>query len=281
MFTKAQSVEQLLSLDEPEPLDPIPDDSGTIHETRRSTKLGSECDRKSVPSIYVSDEGKHLKSWKQARRAYKRHRIGEFHSPVHTTLQKRSRQDYRRLLESDRQLQEKYENLTTALLSLRVPPQRNGVYVPPLVTLDALMDAWGHVRRALSYRLRDYEFEFARVVAGTDWFATPHIHVYVWIDGKPDFEELEPIVEKFVEKCTLAPDDGVGNRAREGALTLRYKPETREKGETIGSGYVARQIPHIAYVEEMDNASLEWGAVAHATARQLVTCSHMSRTAIE
>lgn len=125
MLVDAEKSEQQLELEEAEPLDPPLDDSGTIHEKRHSTKLGSEGHRKQVPAIYTSDDDS-LKSWKQARRAYRRHRIGEFHSPKPTTLQRRSRQDYRRLLETDRQLQEQYQNLSTALLSLRVSPLRTG-----------------------------------------------------------------------------------------------------------------------------------------------------------
>jgi len=60
--------------------------------------------------------------------------------------------------------------------------------------MDALEDVMG----ALRYRLREYDWEYARVVAGTDEFATPHIHIYLWVDGQPAFEELEPVVEKFV-----------------------------------------------------------------------------------
>jgi len=128
MLVDAETYEQQLELEEAEPLDPALDDSGTIHEKRNSTKLGSEAHQKHVPAIYTSDNDS-LKSWKQARRAYRRHRIGEFHSPQPTTLQRRSRQDYRRLLETDRQLQERYQNLSTALLSLRVPPLKDGEYL--------------------------------------------------------------------------------------------------------------------------------------------------------
>ncbi|MFK5604453.1 hypothetical protein [Haloferax volcanii] len=281
MSTTAQSIEQLLNLDETEPLDPALDNSGTIHESRLSTRLGAECHRKNVPSDYVSDEGQYLKSWKQARRAYKRHRIGEFHSPMQTTLHRRSRQDYRRFLESDRQLQGVYQDFTTALISLRVPPLFNGTYLPPLITLDSLMDAMPPVMDALRYRLRGHEYEYARVVAGTDHFATPHIHIYIWIDGKPTFEQLEPVVVKFVEKCSLAPDDGRGNRAREGALTLQYEQEITDRGETTGSRYIATQLPHIGNVTQIGEPSLDWGTVAHATSRQLVGCSYMSRNGIE
>jgi hypothetical protein len=143
--------------------------------------------------------------------------------------------------------------------------------------MDALEDVMG----ALWYRLREYDWEYARVVAGTDEFATSHIHLYLWIDGQPAFKELEPVVEKFVQKCSLAPDDGHGNRAREGALTFQCEQELTDSGETSGIVYVAAQLPHIAYADEMDCASLDWGAVAHATSRQLIACSHMSRECIE
>lgn len=266
---------------ESEPLDPSSvstlDYSGTIHEIRERTPLASP-DHDALPGIYTSDDGVYIKEWKQARRAYRRHRNGEFFSDFSNTLFRRSRADYYRFLETDRQLQEKYTELSTALLSLRVPPTSDSEYLSPLVTLDALHDALGDVMAALCYRLRGYDYEYARVTAGTDEFATPHIHIYVWIDGRPSFEELEPVVEKFVEKCELAPSDGRGNRASEGALTFSHRPEVTDSGETAGIKYIATQLPHIAYVEEMDDGSLDWGTVAHATSRQIVACSYLSRS---
>jgi len=280
MLVDTEDVESQLRLDEPEPLDPAYDNSGEIHEIRESTKLGDESHQNDIPSIYISD-GSNIKSWKQSRRAYRRHRIGQLNSPVPTTLHRRSKKDYRRFLETDRQLQKRYDNLSTALISLRVPPVMEGAYIPPLSVLDALMDSMSDVMNTLRYRLRDYDWEYSRVVAGTDEFATPHIHIYLWIDGTPTFEELQPLVEKFVEKCPLAPPEGMGNRAREGALTLRHKHGLTESGETAGIVYMASQLPHIAYTADMDGASLDWGAVANATSRQVVACSYMSRSDIE
>lgn len=143
------------------------------------------------------------------------------------------------------------------------------------------MDALEDVMSALRYRLREYDWEYARVVAGTDEFATPHIHIYLWVDGQPAFGELEQVVEKFVQKCPLAPDVGHGNRAGEGALTLQYEQEFTDSGETSGIVYVAAQLPHIAYTDEMDSASLDWGTVAHAASRQLIACPFMPRGSIE
>lgn len=261
-----------------EPLDPPYGNSENVHERRALTKLGDNSHLEKLPDIYVSNDKNYLKSWKQARRAYKRHRIGEFHSPKRTTLQRRSNQDYWRLLETDRELQKEYTDLTTALISLRVPPERDGEYLPPLVTLDALMDALGPVMDSLRYRLQSYEYEYARVVAGTDVFATPHHHIYVWINGKPSFEELEPVVESFVSNCSLAPDCGTGNQACEGALSLQDDPEITESGETAGIVYIAKQLPHLTAIDEMTDDLLDWGAVAHATSRQFIACSHMPRS---
>jgi hypothetical protein len=143
------------------------------------------------------------------------------------------------------------------------------------------MKALGDVMGALRYRLDEYEWEYARVVTGTDAFATPHIHIYVWINGQPSSTELEPVVEKFVEKCSFAPNDGYGNRADEGALTLYYEQEFTESDETAGIVYIATQLPHIAYVDEVDDVLLEWGAVAHATSPTLVTCPYMPRIVIK
>lgn len=279
MIVDTQKHSDALNIGSSEPLDPDFDNSGTIHEERRSTKLDSAEYRDQVPDIYISDES--VKSWRQARRAYRRHRIGEFHSPKQSTLHYRSRQDYRRLLETCRQLQEEYQQLSTALISLRVPPMEGDSYIPPMDTVDALMDAVADVRDALNYRLREYNWEYARVVAGTDDFATPHVHLYLWIEGQPTFDQLKPAVEKFVEKCPLAPNDGTGNRAREGALTLKQDQELRPSGETTGIVYVASQLPHIGYPDMMDDASLEWGAVANATPRKLISCPYMPRDKVE
>lgn len=145
------------------------------------------------------------------------------------------------------------------------------------MTLDALHDALTDVLAALRYRLRDCNWEYVRVTAGTDHFATPHIHIYVWIKGRAEFAELEPVVEKFVEKCRLAPSDGFGNCTSEGALTLSHRPEVTDSGETAGMKYVGTQLPHIEYVEQMDNVSSDWGAVAHATSKQVVSCPYLPR----
>lgn len=279
MIVDTQKHSDALNTGSSEPLDPDFDNSGTIHEKRRSTKLGSAEFRDQVPNIYISDES--VKSWGRARRAYRRHRIGEFHSPKQSTLHYRSRQDYRRLLETCRQLQQRYQQLSTALISLRVPPMEGDSYIPPLDTVGALMDAIADVRDAINYRLREYNWEYARVVAGTDDFATPHVHLYLWIEGQPTFDQLKPAVEKFVEKCSLAPSNGKGNRAREGALTLKQDQDLRPSGETTGIVYVASQLPHIGYPDMIDDTSLEWGAVANATPRKLIACPYMSRDKIK
>lgn len=81
-----------------------------------------------------------------------------------------------------------------------------------------------------------------------------------------------------MEKCELAPSDGYRNRASEGTLTLPHRPEVTDSGETASIKYIAAQLPHIAYAEEVDNASLDRGAVAHATSSQVVVCPYFLKS---
>jgi len=179
-----------------------------------------------------------------------------------------------------------------ALLTFRLSPESpdgDGL-VEPLTLLDQLADglneALQELRRLLRYH--DVEYEYIKVVTGTEYFATPHCHLLIYMDDHPPRSVFTKTMEKFVEKC---PAPTPGHKVpdpipTEGAcVTLRssdeieYTSDERRGSVSTGARYVARQIPHITPVDELQSDDLEtysraqFGAVAYATNRKLTYCS--------
>lgn len=185
--------------------------------------------------------------------------------------QRNSRKKYRRIVETDRRCQSEFTDLTTCMLSLRQSPQVSGEWVPPLALLRELSETVRSyvipaLRRAISH-----DFEYCVVLAGTENFATPHAHVYLWIDGTISPEAVSHVVEGYTDRCKYAPDDGTGN-ALEDVCTVQQSPQLadeetyhrhNERGfPTRGAVYVASQIPNVAHPDEASEAALLHGAVA-------------------
>jgi hypothetical protein len=161
----------------------------------------------------------------------------------------------------DRQLLEDYDHPATGLISLRVSPGDRS----RLTLLAGMKEAIDEALEQLRYRLQTApaapfsagEWEYYLVMAGTDTRATPHIHVMVYCDGGILRSDLDPVAEKFVEKCPFAPDDMTGNKPEEGAITVRGLghddiPRMDDKpAESAGSTYVLTQLPHLQAVDKM------------------------------
>lgn len=223
---------------------------------------------------YLDENGNPLTHW-DAIGSYIEHRHGENTSAEkygwNGVLQSRAKKRYALGMRIDRQLLATYQNPTTALISLRLSPTVDG----RLTLLTALKKGADAAIQQLRYRLQDAsespltadEWEYMAVVAGTDRRATPHIHIYVWMDGDVSKERFEPVVEKFVEKCEFAPDSGRGNRCHEGAVELRGNGQDSiplydqsdadvsdsefEDDNSRGAVYVLTQLPHLGDVDAM------------------------------
>lgn len=173
----------------------------------------------------------------------------------------RAKRNYARGMGMDRQLLEKYKHPSTVLLSLRVSPGNKS----RLTLLERMKDGIDEAIEQLRYRLQGApnapfepdEWQYFAVVAGTKKRATPHLHIVAYCDGAVHQSELEPVVEKFVEKCPDAPDSMRGNRPDEGAIEIRGLghediPKVDDSlGESAVATYVLGQLPHLPPVDEM------------------------------
>lgn len=272
--------------EEIEPLDPAIDNS--IHSTREDVPLAPQSHYASLPERFTWETGSYIKTWSQARRAQSRHLRNEVEGARRQGWTRTPRQQYSRVLNTDRRCQRDYDDLHTVLVSLRIQPVRSGQWLPPITMMDAVYQA---LRRRAMDRLRrqlsDMEWEFVAVIAGTDHFATPHYHLYLWVDGEVTPQDFSGMVDAFVEDCRFAPDDGTGNRIEDGAVTVEgpddrtlatdnaARRDLNEKrgAPTAGAVYVASQIPNMADADQATAAQLEHGAVADAFEHTTVSFS--------
>jgi len=195
-----------------------------------------------------------------------------------------AKQQYRRGMALDRQLVTEYEDPTTVLLSLRIPPADTG----RLTLLTALKTAADATITQLRYRLQNApdapcdpnDWEYMAVFAGTEERATPHLHIYVWVDGDVSRERFQPVVDKFVQTCKFAPDDGKGNRPNKGAVSTRGNGDDEvprvdddilnpteckyEGRNSQGAVYVLTQLPHMSKVDRMARDELLYSATMDA-----------------
>jgi hypothetical protein len=188
---------------------------------------------------------------------------------------------YKKVLSTDVRLQEEWE-LTTALISLRLSPQKDGDWRIPWGMDVALNTAFSKVRRSLNYRLREVDKEYVAITEVTRWFATPHIHLYIWVDDPEDdivVDDLRPVVVKHVDAVKGATCDGhqIDDDGEEGAIRLSHDPPLADEVEwdgenpTRGAIYTAKSLPHLPLLNLFDagetcrQTSLEGGAMAWAS----------------
>lgn len=242
---------------QPEPLDESVEDCYRLHEPIADSAAAVGDDR------YLCDG--EPKTAFDSIGSYIERRHGESVSAQENGFWKtrhwRAKLRYAKGKEMDRQLLSDYELPTIALLSLRVSPGDRS----RLTLLAGMEEAIEAMIKQLRYRLQTAraapfsagEWEYYVVVAGTDTRATPHIHVMVYCDGGILRSELDPVAEKFVEKCPYAPDDMTGNKPEEGAVKVRGLvqddiPRMDDKpAESAGSTYVLSQLPHLQTVDKM------------------------------
>lgn len=274
----------------PEPLDDSIPDCYALHEPITTDADMVDKDR------YLGDDGRLLSHFDA---------VGSYIEQRHSegTTAKRhgwtkgryyyAKQQYKRGMSLDRQLLAEYENPTTALLSLRISPPDAG----RLTMLTALKTAADATITQLRYRLQNApdaqcdaeEWEYMAVFAGTEERATPHLHIYVWVDGDVSPERFKPVVDKFVKKCQFAPDDGTGNRPEDGAVRLRgngdddvprvddgvLNPTDCEYAgrNSQGAVYVLTQLPHLRDVDKMVRDELLHSATMDAWGGQAFRAS--------
>lgn len=192
--------------------------------------------------------------WWKAARVYLRIQVPVHRRDNHYSKAQKQDRDYRRICETDRRLrQEEYNDLTTVLISLRVSPREEGEWVNPYRLDTALHEPWDDLYARLRYQLRDYEWEYCAVTEGTEWFATPHLHIHLWIDDPDDeigVDHFTPVVETFVEECRYATWSG-HPVSDEKTVHIEYEPPIAEESgyrfnrPTAGALYTATSLAHL------------------------------------
>lgn len=254
-----------------EPLEPEIDDEQRqpVRSAFWETSLIEPGTYSAIPDRFR--EGKRIQTREEIAQAQQRELRGRIASAESNGYPRNSKKKYRRILETDRSCQSAFSNLHTVMLSLRQSPRSSGKWIPPLSLIAELSET---VRSYVIPALRraiPHDFEYAVVLAGTDTYATPHAHVYLWVDGAVSSGDLSHVVEGYTERCRYAPDSGEGNAPGK-AITV-HSPDERERttetthehnergNPTTGAVYVASQIPNIINPEEATEAELSHGAV--------------------
>lgn len=212
-----------------EPADPaVPN-----HSARRSCPLAPDPVKLSrLPEPFVIDNGRAV-SVEEAGKIYlKIQRSNWKDGTLSSKYERHKYETYPQILEADRHFREKYDGLTTVMLSRRLSPTDDtGSWLTPWECNEMLHGGGVHrsIRNALNYHLDYFEFEWIAVTAPTRSAGTPHEHIYLWIDD-PDDEitigHIEPTLDKHLKYCANAKKkhhqyqtDGTG-----GALTVRHTP---------------------------------------------------------
>jgi hypothetical protein len=207
------------------------------------------------------DEGRILTATEAVSQYYYM-RIGEKASvesdnKITDSLRQRDLRNYGKWLEIDRQLSEVYSNPSTALLSLRVSRDVQG----RVSLIEELYRSFDKTLNSLRRWIEVEEFEWVAVFAGTEEYATPHVHLYIISDGDLNPSVFQRSVKKFARVCQYSPADGRGNDPEDGALRIMGNAENeipRRNEDRVSAGmlYTLTQLPHIRKVENMTQAEL-------------------------
>lgn len=249
-----------------EPADPSDPD----HVARRGLPLAPPSVRLSaIPESLRDDEGP--LAVRDASTAYLKTQRASWQSEDRTSKYERHRYEvYPRILKADRRLQDRYDGLTTAMLTRRLSPlDDNGNWLTPW-ECDEMLHGGSirrSVREALNYQLGDFDFEWVAVTAPTRSAGTPHEHIYLWIDdleNRVGTGHLESALGKHLKYCANAYEKDHRYRVdgTSGAITVRHNPEivksiperihdilkvaeSPSRPNTQGAQYTASQLAHL------------------------------------
>lgn len=206
----------------------------------------------------------------EAADSYRQFALNEIATDDWTDKLGAARNRYRRIMEADRRYVREYD-LTTVLLSLRLSPTTRedddvaDGWHPPLRLDGWLHEAWSSVRSAFDYRISDklgLDYEYVAITGGTDYHATPHRHVVLWIDDPDDdvtADLFSGVVNKHVEQVPTAyPRDHEATAGRGGCVSVSTDPplvpstadgwasdDPRKGFGTLAAQYVGAQLPHL------------------------------------
>jgi hypothetical protein len=186
-----------------------------------------------------------------------------------------------------------YSDVTTVLVSLRVSPTDDeNRLVTPYTLVQSTKDAWAEARDKLP---KDDAFAYYWTFAGTDEWASIHVHCYCWF-GDPEDEvsvgQFRPVVRRFCEVSEYAPwsahfESAERDAPIRGGQSVRVEhdpllvdPEVLEEKvagdyapperlvdgsdeQSRGAIYVGSQFPHLALLGGESDADTEIAAFCH------------------
>lgn len=207
------------------------------------------------------------------------------------------RKTYPQILAADRSFRSEYD-LTTVMLTRRVSPKDdNGEFFSPLLLNKALLSSTvrSKVMRKIRTHINSSDWEYVRVVAGTESAATPHEHIYLWIDDPDDnvgFDEFIPALDAHLEYSPLANPEHhpYGKNRDTGAIRICHDPpladnaltqrDEIDQANTRGALYVATQLPHLFVGQARSGVQgtpkqtlIDTGAIAWASPNKWFTSS--------
>lgn len=177
-------------------------------------------------------------------------------------------------------------------------------WVAPLRLEERIKDSFKTAKETLRYHLREFDrWEYLWLVSTTDSAATPHLHVYIWVEDPDDalsVEHCRPAVESYVENTTGAypehhrvqPEESDAAVIEHDPAHISYEPsEDRQIGaetdaerphpNTRGMTYLLNQRPDWALrrveegqsTREEEQTQLEGAAIAWASPNKWVGSS--------
>ena len=182
----------------------------------------------------------------------------------------RTNYQYARIIRGDVFLREQQESTTTMMITLRQSPlDSNDKPIPPVTLRDRLSVSWQQVRGSVRSKLnyRNLPYEYILVASGTKQWATPHLHIYYYIDD-PDEVVTRRLFEESVAKHINEHSNVTRSMHKlradnEGAITLHDEPDEatasskwdEELGRYItptkGAVYLASQLPRMLTADEI------------------------------
>lgn len=237
-------------------------------------------DEVSPPTTYAGERCSSPKPMTvgRARKVYLAYQRAKWQQKDRTSKLGQSLDNYATILEGDRRIRQRFDGLTTVMLTRRVSPlDDRGQWRHPL-EIDASLNA-SEVRRAvkrsLRYQLGNHEFEYVAATAPTTTASTPHEHLLYWIQDPQDqitVQHAETALEKHLELCPRAREEDHRYRVdgTDGAITVQHAPSlvdqvperaaeifdqseatyvtddgTRLPANTRGAQYLASQLAHL------------------------------------
>lgn len=102
-----------------------------------------------------------------------------------------------------------HEAITTVLVSLRVAPtDAHNRLITPYRLVQDVRDAWDEASDEIPKTAGNGYLSYFWTIAGTDHWATPHIHWYGWFYDPDDTitrDQFAPMVRQFVDASAFAP----------------------------------------------------------------------------